>query len=1030
MRVDPKLIRFLAATTALFAPHVAFSQEDPAPPVPPANDAEYQANWGMDMINALPAYLKGYTGKGVIVAIVDTGLDVDHPEFVGRVSDLFRNFGRDQPAGDVSHTVNKDGSIDGHGTHVAGTIGAARDGRGMHGVAYESILLPYRAVGVEGRDPNRDPTNEAIENAIRAGADVFNGSYGPDPLLGPYLKDGNGQYKVDGQGNSIENPNYVALDYQPIYDDSRNLVDTYNTLKKAAEADIVLVFAASNDAWDQPTGASSIPSGPPMLPLITPENTKEGILYKFIDSDDKAFDNNNPDTYKMLTGSDVENLDFSDLAGSLIAVVAVDKEGQLASYSNRCGAMAEWCLAAPGGEMTLNGEPPEIPENGIYSTWPAGDPTNKNKDGRYKYDNGTSMASPHVAGAAAVVRSAFPYMNARQTIETILTTATDIGPEAVFGQGLLNLGAAIGGPMEFRYSGVFDVNTQGHSSIWSNPISGPGDLTKRGEGALILSGDNSTYTGATKVLGGTLAVDGSIVSHVKVSEAGTLAGVGEIGSLTAAQGGAIAPGSVLDSAKMVSTLTVDGDFAQQSGSTYQAGLASTSDLIDVGGTAAIDNGARIELLRQGNPSVNTRYTLLTATSGVNGTYGGLTGALATDAPFVDFELAYDPQNVFLDVSRSAVSFSEVADTFNRRSAATAAEALGAGNTIQDNILFLTTGEARNAFDQLSGELYASVHSTLVEDSHFIRDAASDRIRAAFEGVGVAPIPVLAYGDDTPEPTAAAREGLAVWGRAFGAWGHLDSDSNAARLDRSTGGFIAGGDAALGETWRLGLLTGYSHTSFHVDDRASSGSSKNYHLGLYAGTQHGPLGFRSALAYSWHSIETDRTVAFPGVSERLSADYDAGTFQAFGELGYRVDTTAASFEPYANLAYVNFDADGFTEDGDAAALESQDRSTDTTFTTLGLRASSAFTLGSIKATARGGISWRHAFGDVTPETDLTFAGSSPFAVKGAPIARDAAVIEAGLDMNLSETALVGLTYQGQLASDAQEHGFNARLAVRF
>lgn len=43
------------------------------------------------------------------------------------------------------------------------------------------------------------------------------------------------------------------------------------------------------------------------------------------------------------------------------------------------------------------------------------------------------MVAPHAAGAAAVVRSAFPYRNARQTIKTILTTAADIGPEEIYG---------------------------------------------------------------------------------------------------------------------------------------------------------------------------------------------------------------------------------------------------------------------------------------------------------------------------------------------------------------------------------------------------------------------------------------------------------------------------------------------------------------------------------------------------------------------------------------------------------------------
>lgn len=553
-------------------------------------------------------------------------------------------------------------------------------------------------------------------------------------------------------------------------------------------------------------------------------------------------------------------------------------------------------------------------------------------------------------------------------------------------------------------------------------------LTTVNSGAGLLLTDTASIV-RDVTTAGFLGNDGQVGGTALANGGGVVAGTGRYGAVTIGGSGIVAPGSALDPARAVSALTVSGNFLQQSGSVYQAGLAASADLIEVGGKATIDNGAQIEPLRQGTASVDTRYTLLTAAGGVTGTYG-LTGTLVADSPFVDFALAYDANTVYLDTSRTNTAFADVAETFNQRSTATAAAALGTGNPISANILFLTTQEARNAFDQLSGEVHASVQSALTEDSHFARDAASDRIRSAFGGVNASAVAVTAYGPGGPELAPATSERFAVWGSAFGAWGHLDGDGNAARFKRSNGGFIAGGDAAVAENWRLGLLAGYSHTSFDADERSASGSSDNYHLGIYAGTQHGNLGFRSGLAYSWHRIETQRSVAFPGFTDSLSSDYDARTFQAFGELGYRMDTASASFEPYANLAYVNLDADGFTEKGGAAALSSEGRSSDTTFTTIGLRASTGLSLGSVQATARGGLGWRHAFGERTPGIDVAFTGGSLFAVEGTPIARDAALIEAGLDMNLTEQATFGVAYQGQLASTAQEHGFNARLAVRF
>jgi len=136
------------------------------------------------------------------------------------------------------------------------------------------------------------------------------------------------------------------------------------------------------------------------------------------------------------------------------------------------------------------------------------------------------------------------------------------------------------------------------------------------------------------------------------------------------------------------------------------------------------------------------------------------------------------------------------------------------------------------------------------------------------------------------------------------------------------GGLAGGDVAVNDTWRLGLFAGYSHDRFANDDRASSGASDNYHLGLYGGGQWGSFGLSGGAAYSFSRIETARLVAFPGFADSLMARYDAGTAQIFGGAGYRIDTAAASFEPFANLAYVSARSDGFAERGGAALLQLQ------------------------------------------------------------------------------------------------------------
>jgi outer membrane autotransporter protein len=85
---------------------------------------------------------------------------------------------------------------------------------------------------------------------------------------------------------------------------------------------------------------------------------------------------------------------------------------------------------------------------------------------------------------------------------------------------------------------------------------------------------------------------------------------------------------------------------------------------------------------------------------------------------------------------------------------------------------------------------------------------------------------------------------------------------------------------------------------------------------------------------------------------------------------------------------------------------------------------------MQAMARGMLGWRHAFGDTTPLSTLAFTGSDAFTVAGVPIARDSALIEAGLDLNLTPNATLGVSYQGQFGGGASQNGFKANLAVKF
>lgn len=568
------------------------------------------------------------------------------------------------------------------------------------------------------------------------------------------------------------------------------------------------------------------------------------------------------------------------------------------------------------------------------------------------------------------------------------------------------------GTINFNHT---DTSSTGYT--FASALSGNGTLNQSA-GNTSLTGDSSGFTGTTNVTGGRLAINGSLDhSAVTISYGGTLGGTGMVGSIVANRDGIVAPGN------SIGTLKVAGNVAFNAGSTYQVQVQAdgTSDRITATGTAKITGATLgIEALA-GNYQPTTTYTILSANS-VTGTFSTVTNNLA----FLDASLSYDSKNIYLRLTRNDVTIGSVARTPNQRAVGSVISAGRTQDAIYNGILSQTADGARHALDQLSGEVHASAKTALIEDSRFLREAVNDRLRAAFGDVGASSTSgAVASGRDIDSATR-----IAVWGQAFGAWSNYASDGNASRMKQSTGGFVTGIDTGEIENWRVGLVGGSSRSSFNMKDGASSGESENNHLGVYGGARWGELALRSGLAYTWSRLDTSRTLAFSGFRDRLTASYDAGALQAFGELGYRLDTQNAAFEPFVNLAHVSLNTDGFTEKGGVAALSAKSRTTDTTFTTLGLRASTDFMLGSVRAAANGTVGWRHAFGDTTPYSTQGFAGSSLFTIAGVPIANDTFVLQTGLDVMLSYNAMIGVSYKGEFGSGSMTNRVDARLGIRF
>ena len=233
----PLFIEPIAPPAPPVAPEAPTEPEAPAEPTEPesptepevqqptAEELEFGKNAFLGAINAQAAYDsvdgKVISGAGVTVAVIDSGVDAAHTEFNGRIlqGKYFDGENNDQAMHDP----------DGHGTHVAGLIGAAKDGAGMHGVAFGATILP---VGVAPVALAEQTFSDIFEYARANGAKVYNNSWAMDLDI-----------------NSLAD-RAAAEAFLP---------NLSQTLKRVAEEGGVVVFAAGNEAATDPQFWARLP---------------------------------------------------------------------------------------------------------------------------------------------------------------------------------------------------------------------------------------------------------------------------------------------------------------------------------------------------------------------------------------------------------------------------------------------------------------------------------------------------------------------------------------------------------------------------------------------------------------------------------------------------------------------------------------------------------------------------------------------------------------------------------------------------
>lgn len=321
----------------------------PTPALTPAtvfDTAEYRRSDGPSFHNAIPAWQLGATGQGVTIGIVDTGIDIDSPEFAGRISSA---------STDVAGNRGIDAEDD-HGTHVAMIAAADRDNTGIMGIAWQSTIMALRAdapgscATEDANDPNSgckfsdSAIAKGVDHATQNGATVINLSL----------------------GGSVPSVWLIAA------------------IERATAAGVVIIVSAGNDG------------------------------------------NPNPDAFATIIRSAGN--------GNVVIAGSVNEQGTVSSFSNLGGSEANWYLGALGERVCC------VYEDGTMKV-------STDSSGRKVVEllSGTSFSAPQIAGAATLLRQAFPNLTAAQVVDLLLRTARDAGAagtDTTYGRGILDIANA------------------------------------------------------------------------------------------------------------------------------------------------------------------------------------------------------------------------------------------------------------------------------------------------------------------------------------------------------------------------------------------------------------------------------------------------------------------------------------------------------------------------------------------------------------------------------------------------------------